>query len=187
MKKIFFSILCFGILYSYGQGKPAPTLKSILLDQLKTTHNQQEWFVPAVKAVAGLTPEQAMWKQGNANHSIGQLVNHLIFWNKEELVKFKGEKPINFNGKNDETFEASFDKKTWAAAVQQLDDVLTEWEKAIESADDARTRQKLHRCDSRAFFARSDRHVAVARDDGVGGVDDDLAFDQVTQIPAEAG
>jgi len=138
MKKIFFSILCFGILYSYGQNKPAPTLKSILLDQLKTTHNQQEWFVPAVKAVAGLTPEQAMWKEGNANHSIGQLVNHLIFWNKEELVKFKGEKPINFNGKNDETFEASFDKKTWAAAVQQLDDVLTEWEKAIESADDAK-------------------------------------------------
>jgi hypothetical protein len=25
---------------------PAPTLKSVLLSQLKTTHDQQDWFVP---------------------------------------------------------------------------------------------------------------------------------------------
>jgi len=95
MKKIFLAILCFGIGYASAQNQPAPTLKSILLDQLKSTHNQQEWFVPVTKSIAGLTPEQAMWKQGNANHSIGQLVNHLIFWNKENLVKFKGEKNDN--------------------------------------------------------------------------------------------
>jgi uncharacterized damage-inducible protein DinB len=138
MKKIFLAIVCFGIISSYGQTKPTPTMKSVLLDQLKSTHNQQEWFVPASKAVAGLTPEQAMWKQGNANHSIGQLVNHLIFWNNENLVKFKGGKPADFNGNNNETFEASFDQKSWATAVQKLDDVLTEWEKAIEAADDAK-------------------------------------------------
>jgi uncharacterized damage-inducible protein DinB len=138
MKKIFFSIFCLGIGYASGQNQPAPTLKSILLDQLKTTHNQQEWFVPVSKSIAGLSPEQAMWKEGNANHSIGQLVNHLIFWNKENLVKFKGETPINFNGKNDETFEANFNKQTWEAAVKQLDSILTEWETAIEKADDVK-------------------------------------------------
>jgi hypothetical protein len=35
--------------------KKAPTLKSILLEQLRTTHNQKEWFVPANTAVEGLT------------------------------------------------------------------------------------------------------------------------------------
>jgi len=33
---------------AYGADqKPAPTLKSILLEQLRTTHNQKDWFVTA--------------------------------------------------------------------------------------------------------------------------------------------
>ncbi len=77
----------------------SPTLKSVLLAQLKSTHNSQEWFVPAIPALAGLTVEQAVWKPGSENHSssdnhsIAQLVNHLTFWNKRQLAKFKGEPP----------------------------------------------------------------------------------------------
>lgn len=138
MKNIILAILFLGFVKANAQSQLAPTLKSILLDQLKTTHNKQEWFVPAIKAVDGLTPEQAMWKEGNANHSIGQLVAHLIFWNKDQLIRFKGEKPPAFSGNNEETFAAHFDKKSWADAVQQLDDVLTQWENAIENADDAK-------------------------------------------------
>ncbi|MBS1597045.1 MAG: DinB family protein [Bacteroidetes bacterium] len=136
MKKILLAAICFGIISTYGQNQPAPTMKSILLEQLRTAHNQQDWFVPAIKAVAGLTPEQAMWKDGNANHSIGQLVTHLIFWNKQSLAKFKGEKPADFDGNNNETFEVNFNKKSWDAAVKELDDVLNEWEKVVEAADD---------------------------------------------------
>src|SRR5438477_9788611 len=41
--------------------KPAPpsTLKGILLEQLKTTHDKNDWFVSPSKSVEGLTPEQA--------------------------------------------------------------------------------------------------------------------------------
>ena len=122
--------------YSQDQ-KPAPTLKSILLEQLRSTHNKAEWFVPANTAVEGLTPEQASWTDGKGNHSIGQLTNHLIFWNRQSLAKFKGETPEKFSGNNDETFN-SFDSKNWPATVKQLDQVLTDWEKAVESADDAK-------------------------------------------------
>src|ERR1700680_599985 len=38
---------------------PPPTLKSVLLAQLRSTHNKAEWFVPLNTAVAGLTPEHA--------------------------------------------------------------------------------------------------------------------------------
>src|ERR1700745_2018267 len=38
---------------------PTPTLKSVLLAQLRSTHNKAEWFVPVNTAVAGMTPEQA--------------------------------------------------------------------------------------------------------------------------------
>ena len=112
-----------------------PTLKSILLEQLRTTHNVKDWFVPANIAVAGLTPEQASWKDGSGNHSVGQLAYHLIFWNQRELARFKGEAPAKFSGNNDETFN-NFDAKKWAATVKELDDVMTEWEKAIVAADD---------------------------------------------------
>ena len=115
--------------------KKAVTLKSILLEQLRTTHNQKEWFVPANVAVAGLTLEQVSWRDGKGNHSIGQLTYHLVFWNQQVLAKFKGETPAKFDGNNEQTFD-KFDAKTWAATVQQLDAVMTEWEKAVEGADE---------------------------------------------------
>jgi hypothetical protein len=39
------------------QKKPAPTLRSILLDQLHSTHDKSDWFVCSNVAVANLTPE----------------------------------------------------------------------------------------------------------------------------------
>ena len=59
----------------------------------------------------------------------------LVFWNSQELAKFKGEQPAKFSGNNDETFN-SFDAKQWNATIQQFDKVLTDWEKAVEAADE---------------------------------------------------
>jgi uncharacterized damage-inducible protein DinB len=120
-----------------AQQKPAPTLRSILLEQLKTTHNQEDWFVPANIAVQGLTAEQASWRDGKENHSIGQLAAHLVFWNLQNLAKFNGEPAEKFSGNNNETFE-TFDAKNWAVIVKDLDEVMIAWEKAVESADDAK-------------------------------------------------
>ena len=120
-----------------AQTAPAPTLKSILLEQLKTTHNNQDWFVPAVQSVAGLTVEQATWKDGNVNHSIAQLVNHLVYWDTAQLAKFKGEKPPAYTD-NDATFVAIADKASWEATVRQLDAVMSDWEKSVEAADESK-------------------------------------------------
>ena len=121
-----------------AQSSPAvPTLKSVLLEQLKTTHNQEDWFVPVNIAIAGLTPEQAAWKDETENHSIAQLVNHLIFWNQQQLAKFKGEKPAAFSGDNKETF-TGLDKAGWEASAKQIDEVLTALEKTVEEADEAK-------------------------------------------------
>lgn len=121
----------------FAQTKSASSIKSVLLEQLKTTHNKKEWFVPVNIAVEGLTPEQAMWKDSSGNHSAAQLVNHLVFWNAQQLAKFKGEKPAAFDGNNDETF-AKLDKESWTASVKKLDEVLTQLEQAISGASDAK-------------------------------------------------
>ena len=80
---LLFALLCLPL---SAQDKKPPTLRSILLEQLRTTHDQKDWFVDANTAVAGLTAEQARWTDGKGNHSVGQLANHLVFWNTESLA-----------------------------------------------------------------------------------------------------
>ena len=117
--------------------KAAPTLKGVLLQQLKDTHNNSNWFVCADVAVAGVTPEQANWKDGKGNHSVGQLAYHIWFWNERNLHSMKGEHPEKFSGSNDETFD-KFDAKSWSETVQKMDAVLTELEKMVENADETK-------------------------------------------------
>ena len=114
--------------------KPA-TLKSSLLEQLRTAHDQQDWFVPVKPALDGVTAAQASWKPQGGDHSIGQLANHLLFWNSQQLAKFKRATPAKFDGNNDETFNA-FDQARWDEVRANLDRVLSELEKLVESADD---------------------------------------------------
>jgi hypothetical protein len=133
----YFLSLCFALIVytSNAQTDSTPTLKSILLEQLKTTHNVKDWFVPPTIAVAGLTAEQANWKDRSGNHSIAQLTTHLIFWDKQALDKFMGVKPDAFSGDNKETF-STVDEKSWAATTQRLDSVLTALEVFVQNADD---------------------------------------------------
>lgn len=136
MKNLLLSALLLIAFPTLAQDKKPATLKSVLLEQLRTTHNTNDWFVSPSKAVDGLTAEQASWTDGKGNHSIGQLAYHLVFWNSRQLANFKGHPPANFTGNNDETFD-KFDAKTWAKTVQQLDQVMTDIEKFVEAADDA--------------------------------------------------
>ena len=138
MKQVLLAMLLCKMSVAPAQSKPPATVKAVLLEQLKTTHNKKEWFVPVNTAVEGMTAEQAMWKDSSGNHSVGQLVNHLAFWNAQQLAKFKGDKPDAFSGNNEETFPNKLDKDSWAASVKKLDDILTQLENAISSASDAK-------------------------------------------------
>lgn len=115
--------------------QPPATLRSLLLHELRTTHNKADWFVPIDTAVDGLTAEQASWQPPNGGHTAGQLTYHLLFWNRRNLQNFRGEKQEKFGGDNDETF-VKFDAKQWADTVTQLDQVMTDLEKLVESASD---------------------------------------------------
>jgi uncharacterized damage-inducible protein DinB len=116
--------------------KPPATLRGILLEALHDTHDQEDWFVPANVAVAGLTAEQAKWSPGAGNHSVGQLAYHLWYWNSRELADFKGEKLPPFDGNNNETFD-NFTAAQWDDLVKKLNQVMTDWETVVQTADDA--------------------------------------------------
>ena len=137
-------LLCFLLtlpLCAAAQNKKPPTdLRGVLLEQLRTTHDQEDWFVPASIAVAGLTADQAEWSPGKGSHSVGQLAYHLWYWNTRELADFRGEKLPPFDGNNNETFD-NFTPAQWDDLVKKLNQVLTDWDKAVETADDQKLAQ----------------------------------------------
>jgi hypothetical protein len=123
-----------------SQPQPPATLRSLLLQELHTTHNQAQWFAPISAAVDGLTAEQASWQPPAGSHSAGQLTYHLLFWNRHALIKFQGGTPDKYAGDNNETF-VKFDNKQWKDTVTQLDQVMTDLEKLVESAADQKLAQ----------------------------------------------
>jgi uncharacterized damage-inducible protein DinB len=141
MKTVVTLLIVLLSLPSFAQNSKVVTLRSILLEQLHTTHDQKDWFVPIDVAVDGLSADQATWKDGSGNHSVGQLTYHLLFWNQRELEKFKGEPEKKFSGNNDETFN-DFDTKKWNDTVKQLNQVMSDLEKLVETVDEQKL-QKL--------------------------------------------
>ena len=137
MKKLFATAFILVLVLGSDQEGNAQSLKTVLVEQLKTTHNKKDWFVPVNIALEGLTPEQAIWKDGSGNHSAGQLAYHLLFWNERQLATFQGKKEVAFSGNNEETFN-SFDKNNWTETVTKLDQVLTALEKIVQQADESK-------------------------------------------------
>jgi uncharacterized damage-inducible protein DinB len=129
------SLLTTALLLIITQLSIAQDLRATLLQQLKNTHNKEEWYAPLDVAVKGLTAEQASWKDSGENHSVGQLTHHIVFWNERVLAQLKGEKVADFKGSNDETFD-KFDKKTWDDLLKRLEAVLTGLEKVIADANE---------------------------------------------------
>jgi len=153
MKRTMVFLLLLLTVPMYAQGGKPQTLREVLLAELQSTHTSEEWFVPANVAVKGLTAEQASWTDGKGNHSVGQLAYHLVFWNRQNLARLKGEKPEPFSGNNDETFD-KFDAKTWNETVRQLDEVMNELEKWVQNADEAKLK------DSAQVFTHISTHNA---------------------------
>jgi len=140
MKRMAFFALLLLAVPLFGEDAKPTTLRQVLLAELRSTHTSEEWFVPGNIAVKGLTAEQASWTDGKGNHSVGQLAYHMVFWNRQNLARLKGENPEKFSGNNDETFD-KFDSKTWDETVQALDQVMNELEKWVETADEAKLKE----------------------------------------------
>lgn len=136
MKTLLFSLALAFAAPAVAQQKPAATLRSVLVEQLRSTHSKSESFVCLNVAVANLSAAQANWTDGKGNHSVGQLTYHLLFWTRRDLQRFRGETPAKFDGNNDRTF-TDFDPKQWDDTVRQLDRTLTEIEELTASATEA--------------------------------------------------
>ncbi|MEO8665737.1 MAG: DinB family protein [Ignavibacteria bacterium] len=111
------------------------TTKKLFIDQFNACYDEENWFVPLTKAIEDLTPEQAGWSDGSSNHSILQLVHHLIFWNERYLLRFKKlPLPDVKKGDEDPTFE--MDIKDWESTLKKLNEVFSQLRDAFKEADE---------------------------------------------------
>ncbi len=123
------------IILSCNAQKETSNIKSVLLQQLKYTHTEQDWFVPINIAIQDVSVEQSNWRDSTDNHSIGQLVSHLIFWNERVLTAFVGNTPPEFKEDNKVTFN-KYNEMEWPLAIKKLDSIQTAWEHLVEHASE---------------------------------------------------
>lgn len=133
--KILVTVLLGLVIAACTQKREVQTVKSILVEQLTNTHSKADWFVPINVAVEGLTAEQANYKDSTGNHSISELVSHLVFWNERILFWFHDQKAPEFNDDNELTF-ITFSEAEWAHSVRKLDSIQTVWKQSVEGATD---------------------------------------------------
>jgi uncharacterized damage-inducible protein DinB len=112
------------------------TQKEIILELFASIHNQKGWFVTINDAVSDLTPESAEWNSGTENHSIWQVVHHLIFWNRRWLDRFKGIKLQKMEGDNKSTFSIASSTDDWENTTRQIDEILSGWYNAIKEKEE---------------------------------------------------
>lgn len=135
--KAFATFALFLLVSGCSTKQQSPELKTLLVQQLKNSHDVQNWFAPLKMATKGLTAEQANWKDSTGNHSIGELVSHLIFWNERNLLTFEGKQLPDFKGNNDETF-VRYTNTDWEEALARLDSIQNS---LVEVADNATPEQ----------------------------------------------
>jgi hypothetical protein len=74
---VFFVVFCLSVslhAQDQKQNQTPATLKSILLEQLRSTHNKKDWFVDGNTAVAGLTAGRTGQLEGRQRQSLGRPV-----------------------------------------------------------------------------------------------------------------
>jgi uncharacterized damage-inducible protein DinB len=108
--------------------------KEILLEQFAACYDENGWFVALLNALEGVTADQAAWKPENADNSIWENVNHLIFWNERWLQRYRGElnKPEDVENKG--TFHSG--ETDWQATLEKLNAVMAEWREKLRSIDE---------------------------------------------------
>jgi hypothetical protein len=91
-----------------------------------------------------LSVGKALWKEGNLDHSIWEIVIHLHYWNRRWIQRY-------FEGvveDSKETIDATFrgsgaGEEEWQTIKTDLLQVFSEWKHALETIDETKLNEKV--------------------------------------------
>jgi uncharacterized damage-inducible protein DinB len=106
--------------------------KTVLLNQLLANANDRSWYLSFHESVEGVTEEEAIWKPDQESHSIAEIVQHLIHWNKIWQTRYEMSDfdAVNTLEENAKTFHATQDVP-FADLKNELLDILLNWQTLI--------------------------------------------------------
>ncbi|MGP4060761.1 DinB family protein [Halobacillus sp. H74] len=109
-------------------------VREILLEQLQSVYDENNWFVCFNVAVKELTEAEASGKKEDHPYSIAELVHHLYFYNERYLNRFCGkevpELPRHYN-----TFQ-NHDQISWNRRVSAFQMVMSQFRAEIKTCSD---------------------------------------------------
>ncbi|MBM7553964.1 DinB family protein [Thalassobacillus pellis] len=107
-------------------------LQDVLADQLSANANEKSWYVPFSEAVKDLTEEEAFWKADENSNSIGEIVHHLIHWNKTWQKRYSESSVYAYPSveNNDETFYIE-ENKQFDELQNKLLETLLYWQELL--------------------------------------------------------
>ncbi len=110
--------------------------KEVLLKQFDNCYDKNEWFVAVKNALESVTEEQAAWKPGGVQHSIRELLSHLIHDNNAFLQRSLGVDYKSHVTSNDETFIPV--AGSWETDVGRFESTMTTLRELIQNADESK-------------------------------------------------
>ncbi|MET3728079.1 putative damage-inducible protein DinB [Fictibacillus halophilus] len=107
-------------------------VKSLLADQLLANANDASWYLPFNETVENLTEEEAFWKPSENCHSIAEIVQHLLYWNKTWQTRYIQSRvqAVPSIGDNDKSFFIPENQK-FSQLKEQLLVVLLQWQNLL--------------------------------------------------------
>lgn len=108
--------------------------REILIEQIKTVHDENSWFVCFNYAVKNLDQKQATEKKQDQYHSIAEIVQHLYFYNERYLSRFQGEE-VPEKPRHYDTFQ-NHGNIGWEERVTDFQMVMSLFKQELESCNE---------------------------------------------------
>lgn len=107
-----------------------------IAEQLKDAYEGEPWFGRSIKEILNEIDEAIVFEKPNGQHSILELLWHMIIWKEFTLSRLRNGKPTEYFEKNDWREIDTFDKTLWQNGLQQFAKLHSELIDVIQQQKD---------------------------------------------------
>lgn len=110
----------------------------LLTEQIKEAYEGDPWFGRSIKAILGETDESIVFEKPNGQHSIVELLWHMITWKEFTLSRLQNDssKSAGYFEKNDWRELDLSDKSLWKEGLQKFSKIHEELTEAVRQQRD---------------------------------------------------
>jgi uncharacterized damage-inducible protein DinB len=111
---------------------------AVIIGQLKEAYEGEPWFGRNLKTLLSEVDEEAAVKRLNSQHSILELLYHMIVWREFTISRLTtSEKDISYFEENDWQQLDHTDQSLWKKGLQKLDKTQAELIRLLQEQDDS--------------------------------------------------